>query len=153
MRHTGRRTPRDDGSVSGLTNSEDLKVVPGEFLTGNVQPLLHEIRHAMGRLLDEGEATVIDLRSIPLAPGEEDRLLRELGRGEVAAHLSALGPSELVESRFPGVWIVTHYNSDSEVIGRFIEVCDMPDLLKAQHDDIRDGLAALEARLACSTDA
>ena len=29
----------------------------------------------------------------------------------------------------------------------------MPDLLKAQQDDIRDGLAALEARLADSKDA
>jgi hydrogenase-1 operon protein HyaF len=138
--------------MSGLTHSDDLKVVPGEFLTHNVQPLLHELRHAVGRLLDEGEATVIDLRSIPLAPGEEDRLLGELGRGEVAAQLSALGPSEIVESRFPGVWIVTHYNTDSEVIGRFIEVCDMPGLLKAQQDDIRDGLAALEARLAGTRD-
>ena len=139
--------------MSGLTNTEDLKVESGTILTYNVQPLLHEIRHALGRLLVNGDGTVIDLRSIPLAPGEEDRLLGELGQGEVTAQLSALGPSEIVETGFPGVWIVTHYNPDREVIGKFIEVSDMPDLLKAQPDDIRDGLAALEVRLAGSKDA
>ena len=43
-------------------------------LTYNVQPLLHEIRHALARLLDDGGHTVIDLRSLPLAPGEEEQL-------------------------------------------------------------------------------
>jgi hydrogenase-1 operon protein HyaF len=139
--------------MSGLTNREDLPVASGEFLTCNVEPLLHEIRHALGRLLGNGESTVIDLRSIPLAPGEEETLLGELGRGEVAAQLSALGTSEIFETGFPGVWVVTHCNSEGEVIGKFIEVCDMPDLLKTQQDDIRDSLAALEARLAANRDA
>jgi hydrogenase-1 operon protein HyaF len=133
--------------MAGLMNREDLEVEPAELLTHNVVPLLHEIRHALVRLLDNGEATVIDLRSIPLAPGEEDRLLAELGQGEVAAQLAALGRSEIFETGFPGVWIVTHYNGESEIIGKFIEVCDMPNLLKTQPDDVRDGLVALQARL------
>jgi len=62
--------------------------------------------------------------------------------------MSALGPSEIIETRFPGVWLVTHYNSENEVIGKYIEVCDMPQILKAQAEDIREGLAQLTAQLA-----
>jgi len=127
------------------------EVVAGESLTHNVQPLLHEIRHALHEYLQSGESTVIDLLSLPLAPGEEDALLEELGRGEVQARLSALGPSEIIETRFPGVWVVTHRNSSEEVIGKFIEICDMPDLLRSQQEDIRLGLEQLRAQLGEAT--
>jgi len=110
--------------------------------------LLHEIRHALVKLLDDGGNTVIDLRSMPLAPGEEQKLLEELGHGEVYARLHALGPTEIVETRYPGVWVVVHSNNDDEVIGKFIEVCDMPDLLRSQQEDIRHGLEQLQAQLA-----
>ena len=81
--------------------SMELRVAAGEQLTYNVEPLLHEIRHGLARLLESEAPTVIDLRGIPLAPGEEDRIISELGSGEVQAHMSALGPSEIRETRFP----------------------------------------------------
>jgi hydrogenase-1 operon protein HyaF len=133
--------------MKGITQADELRVETGEELTHNVQPLLHEIRHGLKQLLESGETTTIDLRSIPLAPGEEDTLLGELGHGEVHAQLSALGPSEIIETRFPGVWLVTHYNAGNEIIGRFIEVSEMPRILKAQVDDIREGLESLQAQL------
>ena len=129
-------------------DTELLKVESGEDLTHNVQPLLHEIRHALVKLLDDGGDTVIDLRSLPLAPGEEQKLLDKLGQGEVYARLHALGPSEIVETRYPGVWVVVHFNNDNEVIGKFIEVCDMPRLLLSQQEDIRHGLEQLQSHLA-----
>jgi hydrogenase-1 operon protein HyaF len=131
-----------------MTDTEGLQVEAGESLTYNVQPLLHEIRHALVKLLDDGDTTVIDLRSLPLAPGEEQKLLDELGYGEVYARLHALGPTEIVETHYPGVWVVVHFNNDDEVIGKFIEVCDMPDLLRSQQEDIRQGLEQLQAQLA-----
>jgi len=134
--------------MSCMTDTDSLKVEAGESLTHNVQPLLHEIRHALVKLLDDGGNTVIDLRSMPLAPGEEQKLLEELGHGEVYARLHALGPTEIVETRYPGVWVVVHSNNDDEVIGKFIEVCDMPDLLRSQQEDIRHGLEQLQAQLA-----
>ena len=121
---------------------------PSDVSTGNVEPLLHEVKHALQRWLNDGEVTVIDLRSIPMGPGEEDRIISELGRGEVQARMSALGPSEIFETRFPGVWLVTHWNNDEEVIGKFIEICDMPRLLMAQKEDIREGLELLDTYLA-----
>ena len=130
------------------SQSAELNVESGENLTHNVQPLLHEIRHALAKLLEDGGHTVIDLRSIPLAPGEEQKLLDKLGQGEVHAQLSALGSSNFVETRYPGVWVVEHFNNNDEVIGKFIEVCDIPDLLRSQPDDIREGLEQLQAQLA-----
>ncbi len=134
--------------MSGMTESDTLKVEAGENLTHNVQPLLHEIRHALAQLLKAGETTVIDLRSLPLAPGEEQKLLDELGHGEVYARLHVLGPTEIVETHYPGVWVVVHYNNTDEVIGKFIEVCEIPDLLRSQQEDIRQGLEQLQAQLA-----
>lgn len=130
------------------SQSAELKVESGEDLTYNVQPLLHEIRHALVKLLDDGGRTLIDLRSIPLAPGEEQKLLDKLGQGEVYAQLSALGSTNFVETRYPGVWVVEHFNSNDEVIGKFIEVCEIPDLLRSQQDDIREGLEQLQTQLA-----
>ena len=134
--------------MSCMTDTDSLNVGAGESLTHNVQPLLHEIRHALDKLLDDGDNTVIDLRSIPLAPGEEQKLLDELGYGEVAARVQALGPTEIVETRYPGVWVVVHSNDAKEVIGKVIEVCDIPDLLRSQQEDIRQGLEQLQAQLA-----
>lgn len=125
-----------------------LNVELGDTLTHNVKPLLHEIRHALAKLLDDQETTVIDLRSLPLAPGEEEKLLNTLGHGEVHASLNALGPTEIVETGYPGVWVVLHYNTDREVIGKFIEVCEIPELLRSQPDDIREGLEQLQSELA-----
>ena len=97
--------------------------------------------------MESGSTSSIDLRSIPLAPGEEERLLAELGEGEIHAQLSALGPSEIIETRFPGVWLVTHYNAQDEIIGRFVDVCEIPQIMMAQTDDIRDGLEQLASQL------
>lgn len=133
--------------MTNNTSCDVLQVEPDMSLTYNVQPLLHEIRHALAQLLESGSASIIDLRSIPLAPGEEERLLAVLGEGEIHAQLSALGPSDIIETRFPGVWLVTHYNAQDEVIGRFIEVCEMPRILMAQTEDISDGLEQLTAQL------
>ena len=134
--------------MSCMIDSDVLKVGAAASLTHNVQPLLHEIRHALVKLLEHDGCTVIDLRSLPLAPGEEEQLLEKLGRGEVTAHLHALGPSEIVEIRYPGVWVVVHFNNDNEVIGKFIEVCEVPGLLRSQQEDVRQGLEQLQSQLA-----
>ena len=119
-----------------------------ERSSGNVPPLLHEIRHALALLLERGERTCIDLKSIPLAPGEEDRIVAALGKGEVHAEVDALGLSEIAETAFPGVWVVSHCDERGALQARFIEVTEVPEVLRSQHSDIADGLARLTTRLA-----
>lgn len=129
--------------MSGL----DAIAVHAEFETGNVRPLLHEIRHALVRLARGEEGTVIDIQSLPLAPGEEKRIEEALGTGEVRAELNALGPTTIVETAYAGVWLVTHRNVENEVIARLIEITHIPSLLLSQPEDIRAGLARLEENL------
>jgi HupH hydrogenase expression protein, C-terminal conserved region len=129
------------------TTPGEFAIQVGDVATHNVIPLLHEIRHALAQLLEQGKETVIDLRSIPLAPGEEAAIEQALGEGEVQAALSALGPSDFRESSYPGVWVVTHYNRDDKIVGKFVEVANVPTLLRSQTEDIAAGLRRLEARL------
>ena len=74
----------------GNSKTIELPVETAVHETGNVVPLLYEIRHAIQCQIESGEDTVIDLRSLPMAPGEEARIEEMLGRGEVEATLKAL---------------------------------------------------------------
>lgn len=104
--------------------------------SGNIPLLLNELRHALTRLTDSGETTCIDLRGLPLAPGELDALQQQLGCGEVRAELDALGRSEIAETDYAGIWRVIHYNSSGEVVGYFLEVTTVPDLLRTPLADL-----------------
>ncbi len=128
-------------------SSLDAIPVTTEVATGNVEPLLHEIRHALKRLSEGGDGTVIDLKCLPLAPGEEERIEEALGQGEVRAEIDALGPTLVRETSYPGVWLVTHRNTEQVVVGRFIEVTHIPELLKSQQADIENGANKLEIEL------
>ena len=119
----------------------------GDDLTHNVKPLLHEIKHGLDKLVETGQTSIIDLRSIPLAPGEEDKILSMLGHGEVQAQLNALGLSEVTETQYAGVWIVTHYNDENHIISRFIEVTTMPEILCSQTEDIMAAYSRLTVSL------
>lgn len=115
--------------------------------TGNDILILHEIRHALKKLLDESESTIIDLRAIPMAPGEEARIETMLGQGELSATLNALGKSTINETAFSGVWLITHYNTEDEILGKFIEISKLPSILASQHEDIEVGLEQLTHQL------
>lgn len=125
----------------------DTIPVTTETASGNVEPLLHEIRHALTRLGNGENGTVIDIKRLPLAPGEEQRIESMLGTGEVRAVVDALGPTEVIETSYPGVWLITHRNAEDAIVARFIEVTDIPDLLKSQQADIEHGLQKLESEL------
>ena len=94
-------------TATHLSDAIKFNIQIGDALTHNVKPLLHEIKHALDNLIESGKTTIIDLRSLPLAPGEEDKILNTLGQGEVQAQLNALGVSVVYETGYPGVWIVT----------------------------------------------
>ena len=113
-------------------------------LTGNVLPLLHEIRHALEDFAATGTEHTIDLNSMPLAPEESRELESLLGTGEVRAQLDALGTSEITETAIPGVWRVTHSNGDRVVVGQFLEITDCPAILKSQPQDLPAGISQLE---------
>ncbi len=125
-----------------MTTLGDIEVEV-QAMHGNVQPILNEILHALDRLIDNDEATTIDLAGLPFAPGEIDALEASLGSGEVAAQLDALGTSIIRETLYPGVWWIEHRNVYDEVVGRYLEVTRMPEILSSQVVDICAGRARL----------
>lgn len=138
--------------MSGLSGI-GVKVEAGGVepeLRGNTLPLLHEIRHALARLLEQGEPTIIDLQSIPMGPGDIQRLLDALGEGEVRAEIEALGKTVIRESRYSGIWMIEHMNGNGGVAGRFVEVTWVPALLQAQKEDVQAGLEELAGALAAA---
>jgi len=128
-------------------NTSPFNIQIGNELTWNARPILFEVMHALEALLDSGETSIIDLRSIPLAQGEEETILSTLGKGEVHARLDILGLSEIYETRYAGVWLVTHYNDDESIVSRFIEITTIPDILRSQAGDMSNALIKLAHEL------
>ncbi len=125
-----------------------LKALKAHVPTGNADPILREIATALARLLETGAPTTIDLGALPFSAGDEKALDAALGEGEIRATVAVLGTSQVVETGTPGVWRVDHYDQNGETLSRFVEITFVPEILKSQAEDARDGLARLEADLA-----
>jgi len=115
--------------------------------SAQVKALLQELQDMLLVLIKTGEHNYIDIRSLPLMPGELQNLKDILGRGEVEATVNALGPTLIMETQIPGVWWVTHKNSHNEVLSELIEVTALPEILVTQHHDLHESPQLLKHRL------
>ena len=138
--------------MSGL-NDIGVQVQPAAHLPDAVhdhataRAILRELETSLAELLRTGKEHSIDLRSLPLLPGEIDYLKDALGGGEVRSDIDALGRSQVLEKHIKGVWWVTHHNNQDEVMAEFLEVSFCPDIVRAQRDDVRESLDQLSASL------
>ena len=125
-----------------------IKVEPDDTSSiGNIAALLAEISTMLEQLIGRGTSSMIDLKSLPLSPQEYEQLRLTLGQGEVTARLEAIGPSEIIETHYPGVWWVTHYNVEGDIIADMIEIASVPAILHSQPEDMQAGLERLHALL------
>ncbi|HTQ73280.1 MAG TPA: hydrogenase expression/formation C-terminal domain-containing protein [Burkholderiales bacterium] len=122
-------------------------IAAADIPTGNVKPLLFELAGLLEAWLSKGESASIDLRSLPLTRGDYAELEAALGSGAVSASVEAIGASEVRETRYPGVWRVTHRNEAGEVAADLLEVCGLPEILRAPAEDAADGLIRLKEAL------
>ena len=113
----------------------------------NAIPILHEVRHALARLIETGEETRIDLNAIPFGPGDEARLVELLGDGEVAASVAALGPTRVRETAVPGVWLLDYRNAEGERLALHLEIAPIPEILRTPREELAIAIASLDARL------
>ena len=118
-----------------------------EYSIGNLRALLAEIATLLEEFTRDGTCGNIDLNSLPFAPGEYEQLRQLLGQGEVSVHIEAVGPSEIIETRYPGVWWATHYNVEGDIVADTLEITDIPEIIKSQSADIATGLELLRAQL------
>ena len=104
--------------------------------------LLHELQAMLATLLATGQGGSLDLRALPALGEEGYRLLKDsLGIGEVNACIQSFGRSQIQETAYPGIWWVSHYNQDDEVLTEVLEVSFLPELLRSPKDDVASGLA------------
>lgn len=134
-----------------MSNLEDISVRiqarEPEASSEQVLAVLSEIRSRLERLIAEGKAHSIDLRSLPLPPADYEALADGLGTGEIRASMHALGPSTVCETSVPGVWWITHRNSDDEIVAEFIEITHCPEILATPREDLAQGIQRLDALL------
>lgn len=135
-----------------MTRLQDIgvKVVdcdPLLALSGNASALLHEIAALLGRLVQDGSTGTIDLRGIPLTPGDRAYLREQLGEGEVRAQVNAFGPSEVRETAYRGVWWVTHHDAEGGLCAELIEVTPLPAILASDAGELGESLQRLQANL------
>ena len=123
------------------------EITQADLATGNIRALLHELAGLLDAWLNHGETASIDLRSLPQSRGDYDELGVALGAGAVSASVEAIGASEVRESRYPGVWRVTHRNEAGEIVADLLEVCDTPAILRSPAEDAADGLVRLKEAL------
>ena len=131
-----------------MQHLSDIKIVVDNpsLETGNLPGILSEIEQALEELLNSKQVHRIDLRAMPWSAGEEHKLEQMLGRGEVTIELNALGKSIFQETRYSGVWLISHYNEAEELIGKIIEISYLPDMVFAQQEDISRGLERLKTQ-------
>jgi hydrogenase-1 operon protein HyaF len=112
-----------------------------DFLGGDalVDALLMEVAGLLQTLLAHGRPGAIDLLGLPLSPACLAALELRLGQGEISATLSVSGVSEIRETSFPGVWWTRHADESGRVVALLIEVAEVPDILRANREDMRHG--------------
>lgn len=106
----------------------------------------------MERLLNDyqtfGHAGSIDLRWLPLVPGDLEKLRDILGTGEVAAIVDALGESTVKETAISCVWWITHRGGEDGLLGHWVEIAETASLLRSDRNLISFSLLALRGRAA-----
>jgi hydrogenase-1 operon protein HyaF len=110
-----------------------------------VDALIMEIAGLLRRLIEHGEAGIIDVLGLPLPPSCVASLEQRLGHGEVTVRLDAAGASEIRETGIPGVWWTRHSNEQGRLVAMLIEVTFVPEILKANIADVVRGAERLPA--------
>lgn len=118
-----------------------------EPLTARAKAVLSEILTMLQRLCETGQPGTIDLRDPPLEALDRHSLRVALGQGEVETTLDALGPSFIFETGVAGVWWVTNFNEDREIIGEYVEIACCPRVICTQADSLDGGMIRLQSLL------
>lgn len=125
----------------------DIEIISSQENTYSPQlvAILSELRDLLQTYRDKGTPGSIDLRSLPMLPGDYEALKEVLGEGEVHVVINALGPSDIHETSIPGIWWVIHRNSEGDTLTEFLEVTSVPDLIKTPPEDLKESVNKLEA--------
>ncbi len=124
------------------TDSND---VPAEVM--NALPILVELQSHCAEYDVSKAAHVINLTLLPLSDADLVFLDEQLGRGPVDTLSRAYGKCQVSSTLIPNVWWVRFYNSMGILILNTLEVVDVPAVICAAPEDLRDSATRLEGLL------
>jgi hydrogenase-1 operon protein HyaF len=104
----------------------------------NALPILVELESQCEQFAEGGDAHSINLTLLPLSDAELEFLDARLGRGPVNILSRAYGKCQVISTATPNVWWVRYYNSMGMPILTTIEVVDIPNVVAAAPEDLRD---------------
>ena len=119
----------------------------GYGLGAGLEAVLAEIVQRLEQLAAGATPEAIDLRSLPLNPGDRANLADTLGEGEVDITLKLDGTSHVRETGATGVWWVEHRDARGEIIAELLEIARIPEILNAHPGDIGRSARALRERI------
>lgn len=114
----------------------------------NAPAVLSELAEQLRSWRPGEAAQVINLSLLPLSPEDLSWLGELLGRGATTILSRGYGNCRVSATALPRVWQVVYYNSQDQVILSLLEVCDMPDVVRASREDIADSRERLAEALA-----
>ncbi len=114
----------------------------------NALPILVELEAKTAEYAATGRPHEINLTLLPLTDGDLAFLDERLGRGPVDTLSRAYGKCQVVSTAAANVWWTRFFNSMGTPILTTLEVVDVPAILCAAPEDLRDSATRLDAILA-----
>lgn len=112
-----------------------------------VRALIGEILARLADLLASGMSARIDLRRLPLSRNCLAALREWLEKGEIEASMSGVGSCSFSETGISGVWWAIQRNGAGEIVGEFIEIAMVPELLRTTREDVEEAVRRLQQSL------
>ena len=135
-------------STDGRDRPVDTSAVGAPPEVSNALPLLVELQAHCERYEKTAERHAINLTLLPLAEADLEFIDARLGRGPVDTLSRAYGKCQVISTQVPNVWWVRYYNSMGILILNTLEVVDVPAVLCAAPEDLRDSATRLDSILA-----
>ena len=110
----------------------------------NALPILTELESSVATYREAATPHVINLTLLPLSDADVTFLDERLGRGAVDILSRSYGKCQVISTLTPDVWWVRYYNSMGTLILNTLEVIDVPQVVCAAPEDIRDSGKRLE---------
>ncbi|MEJ2257984.1 MAG: hydrogenase expression/formation protein [Woeseiaceae bacterium] len=114
----------------------------------NALPILVELRAHARSYPHDGQPHAINLTLLPLSEAEIGFVEQRLGRGPVEILSRGYGKCQVTSTATPNVWWVRFYNAMGTLILNTIEVVDIPEVVVAAEEDLRDSAQRLDEILA-----
>jgi hydrogenase-1 operon protein HyaF len=121
---------------------------PAGPTTAAMLAILNEIDAKLEALVAEGQESTIDLRWLLGTPLDLGLLRQTLGEGEVSATIQTVGTTVVRETAVPCVWWISHRDREDGTLGEYVEITEVPEILRSDRLSITRGVAELRERCA-----